>query len=138
MGPAYIRRCFRKVKNFVMDPESKRKYWQFQLAEAIWLDGEMKKILPRWVSWCVKSAGGSQSVIGRILTFTVDFLVIGKILGFKITRAQDTTLLGGKGFRKGVDHGYRVDRVRTKLFKRGKEFAEQSFSLGIIIKKDLS
>lgn len=101
--------------------------------EAKWLDSIVRQFIPKWMQWIVEK--NAKNVIGRLGHFVVDFIWIGKVQGIKIKRNQDTTILGGKGYRPNVEHGYRIDSVRTTISRRGKEIATQKFSLDIIIKK---
>ena len=106
---------------------------KFQFAEAQWLDSVVRPMIPTLLVKLIDR--NKHNVLGRLGHFLVDYFYIARVLGIKITRNQNTTLLGGRGFRQGVNHGYRVDRIRTTVLRRGKEIAQQSFALNIIIKQ---
>ncbi|OLS15982.1 MAG: hypothetical protein RBG13Loki_0359 [Promethearchaeota archaeon CR_4] len=115
------------------EKENQKIYQEFVLEEARWLDGIVRQFIPKWVQWIIEK--NSKNVIGRLGHFLVDYFLIGKILGIKITRNQDTEILGGKGYRQGMDHGYKILAVRTTVARRGKEIEQKRFPLGIHIKK---
>jgi len=115
-----------------MNEENQLRYQRFQLEEAKWLDGIVRPFIPKWMQWVVEK--NNKNVIGRMGHFIVDFFFIGKILGIKITRNQDTEILGGKGFRPDVDHGYVIKNIHVTVFKRKKEIAKQTFQVNIHFK----
>lgn len=112
----------------------KQQMLDFQLTEAKWLDEIVRPMLPSWLKNAVESRSGTK--IGELLHFLVDRVVINDLLGIRIERSQDTTVLGGNGFRQGVDHGYRIDRVRTTVKKRGREIAKREFPVNIIVRNN--
>lgn len=116
-----------------MNNENQKKYQIFQLEEARWIDGEVRKFIPKWMQWVVEKNG--RNFLGRMGHFLVDFVWIGTLQRIKIKRSQDTVILGGKGFRQGMDHGYKIASIRTKVQRRGKEIAEKKFNVDITFKK---
>jgi hypothetical protein len=114
--------------------EAQEKWIKFQMAEAQWLDGIVRPMLPSFLVKSVEYLAHSPRLayFGRLLHFLVDYFVIGKMLGIKITRNRDMRMVSGKGWRPG--HGQqRLDQVRTTVLKRGKEIAKQAFPVGIIM-----
>lgn len=103
------------------------KYLEFQMKEAQWLDSIVRPMIPAWMRWFAEKNQGN--LFGRLSHFLVDVLWIKLFLKIHIERGQDTVILGGKGFRQGVDHGYKISNIRTKVMKRGKEIAQQKFSV---------
>lgn len=110
-----------------------QKYLNFQMEEARWLDGVVRAYIPKWMQWVVEKNG--RNIIGRLGHFFVDVFWIATVQGIKIVRNQDTAILGGKGWRQGMDHGYKITHVRTRVNRRGKEVASHKFSVDITIKK---
>ncbi len=109
-----------------------RKMLQFQMEEAKWLDSIVRPLVPKFWKRLVEALSGTRA--GRVLHYLTDVVYIDHMLGIKITRSQDTQVLGGKGFRPGVNHGYRISRVHTTVLRRGKEFAKKTFDVNILIK----
>lgn len=120
------------MKETEHEENNQRKYQQFVLDEARWLDSEVRKFIPRWVQWVVEK--NAKNFIGKVGHFLVDHVLISLILRIEIKRNQDTEILGGSGFRPNVDHGYKILAVRTKVLRAGKEIAERRFPLNMIIK----
>lgn len=104
------------------------------MAEAMWLDSVVRPYLPAWLKSQVEKRSGTR--LGRALHFLVDYFILGKWLGLKITRGQDTEVLGGNGFRPGINHGYRIKQVRVTVEMRGKEVAKKTFPLNLVIKNN--
>lgn len=116
-----------------MTPENQRKYLAFQMEEARWLDSQVRPLIPKWMQVAVEKNG--HNFFGRMGRFIVDFVWIKYVLGMEIERNQNTVLPGGKGWRQGVDHGYVIKSVTTRMKRRGNEFAAKEFAVGIAIKK---
>ncbi len=117
-----------------MNPDNQKKYMRFEMEEAKWLDSMVRQYIPKWMQWVVEK--NIRNVIGRIGHVLVDVVWIKIVQGIKISRNQDTVILGGtKGWRKGMDHGYKISHITTRLNRRGKEIAFKKFHLDITIKK---
>lgn len=116
-----------------MNIENQKKYAEYAMEEARWLDSIVRPFIPKWMQWLVEK--NSKNIFGRLGHFFVDYFYIAHVLRITITRNQDTVVLGGKGFRPGVDHGYKIVAIRTKVSRKRKEIAEKKFNLDIIIKK---
>ena len=115
--------------NPAVQMQNERKYSQFVMYEAQWLDSIVRPHLPSFVTRPVEALSGTM--VGRGLHFLVDFFIIGKILGLKIKRSQDTVVNGGPGFRPNKDHGYKIANVRTTVYMRGKEIAQKAFPVDL-------
>lgn len=111
-----------------------RKMARFQMEEAQWLDSIVRPLIPNVLKRMVEANTGSW--LGNVLHWLVDVIFIDHVLGIKISRSQDTVVLGGKGFRPNVDHGYKIARVHTTVHKRGVEFAQKTFNVDILIKNN--
>lgn len=118
-----------------MNEKNQQIYQDYIFEEAKWLDGIVRQHIPKWIQWCIEK--NQKNILGRAAHVLVDRFYISKVLGISITRNQDTEILGGKGFRQGVDHGYMIKAVRTKVMQRGEQIAEKRFPLNIHITKDL-
>lgn len=118
----------------MLSPSEQQKMNEFQMEEARWLDSVVRPLIPEWMRWVVEK--NKKNIIGRIGHFLVDYFYIRNFLGISITRSQDTTVLGGKGFRQGIDHGYRIDQVRVTVFRKKTEIAKQNFKVGLIVKNN--
>lgn len=129
----------------------KDKVVKFEMEEAQWLDSVVRPLLPHFIKKPVETLSGTA--LGRLLHFLVDYFIIAKFIGLRITRSQDTVIMGGKGYRQGVDHGYMVKNVHTTVSKRAwrsvsfkkilprfekVEIAKKTFNIGIIIKNNVS
>ncbi len=114
---------------------SQSKMMRFQMEEAQWLDSIVRPLIPNFWKRLVEANSGNR--VGRILHFLTDVVYIDRVLGIKISRSQDTDVLGGKGFRPGMDHGYKIARVHTTVHRRKKVFAEKTFNVDILIKNNL-
>lgn len=115
------------------EKENQKKYQEFIMSEAKWLDEVVRELIPKWVQWFVEK--NNKNILGRVSHFLVDYFFIPKFLGITITRNQDTEILEGKkGFRPEVAQGYKIIAVRTKVLRKNKLLAERRFPVGIHIK----
>lgn len=116
-----------------MSDLTQKKYQEFVIEEARWLDSVVRELIPKWMQNLVEKR--KQKITGRLAHFFIDYFYIPRVLGITIKRNQDTELLNGKkGFRQGMDHGYCIRAVRTQILRHGELFQEKKFVLNIIIK----
>lgn len=105
----------------------------FQMEEAKFIDQVVRPYIPNIFHKYKAFLGkGKQGVIKRFQHFFIDYVLIARILKVRITRHQDTEIIGGKGFRPGYSKT-RLNKVRTTVFKGKQQIAEKAFNIGIII-----
>lgn len=112
-------------------------YNKFQAAEAKWLDSVVVgRYVPQWYTkWIMRKMKSRMRPVAGFIMWIVDEIYLARIIRIRITRNSDKTMLtGAKGYRKGIDHGMRLDRIHTRVLKGGKEIAKQTFPIGVIIK----
>lgn len=119
------------VTSYGLSDANKRAMAAARMEEARWLDKMVRGFIPPFLIKLTYK--NERNWFGRFLHVFTDYVIITCLLRIKIKRAQHTTLLGGKGFRPGIDHGYKIG-FTTSITKAGKEIARQRFDVQAVFK----